>query len=272
MLGKLRVFLPALLLAAGVPVLAGCTAREEPRQPALERINPDTLSGDVKQWFQQNERKAGTYTLNANGRTYVLVAWGEKPTGGYSVRIEDVGEGSAGMVVAVRLEAPQPGDVVTQAVTYPRDLVAVPESQRTFTFAFLGREAESLLTRPAAPATPPPGEKAATPVAEAKNFRVFAPSPGASVQSPLRVRGQARVFEGAFTLELEDGHNVLATRNVQASAGGPAWGDFDVQLEFAQPTSPAGTLLFVTYSAKDGSRQEELAVPVKFFSYSPPGS
>jgi hypothetical protein len=103
-------------------------------------------------------------------------------------------------------------------------------------------------------------------VATSENFRLFEPAPGSTVAvgRPLTVRGQARVFEATFILELEDGHNLLASQVVTADNAGPHWGNFSVELEFDAPTSPYGTLLFVTIDADDGSRREELAVPVKF--------
>ncbi|MGB9887009.1 MAG: Gmad2 immunoglobulin-like domain-containing protein [Moorellales bacterium] len=113
-------------------------------------------------------------------------------------------------------------------------------------------------------ASPPGSAGAPAPVAQSENFRIFAPAPGSTVTvgRPLLVRGQARAFEATFILELEDGHNVLARQVV--TADNAIWGNFEVELEFEAPTSPHGTLLFVTESAADGSRREELAIPLKF--------
>lgn len=98
---------------------------------------------------------------------------------------------------------------------------------------------------------------------ETGNVVVAEPAPGAMISSPVRIRGQARVFEGTFTIEIEDGHRQLASK-LMAVEGGPAWGEFDLSLPFEAPTNDSGAIVFVTYSAKDGTRIEELIVPVKF--------
>lgn len=267
--------LGAVLLAAGgcAPPARRPDAGATPGIP-FERVAagedgrlPDQVPGDVRSWFDANRRKRGTYVKHSGGRSYVLVAWGEKPTGGYSVRIEDVARGRRGEVVVVRLEAPKPGAAVTQAVTYPYDLVRTPRLPRAVVFAYRG---DLTLTSP----LPTPGrgveerkpEREAEETGEARsaNFVVTAPRRGEVISSPVRVTGRARVFEGAFVIEIEDGHNVLARRNVQASAGAPDWGAFDVSIEFARPTSPAGAIVFVTHSPRDGARREELILPVRF--------
>ncbi len=126
-------------------------------------------------------------------------------------------------------------------------------------------------------AEPPGREGGESPVREgeeaarSENFTVFSPRPGEVVRSPVRIRGRARVFEGSFVVEIEDGHNLLAREVVQASAGGPEWGEFDLSVEFETPTSPGGTLIFVTYDAADGKRKEELLLPVKFAEVAYPG-
>jgi hypothetical protein len=114
------------------------------------------------------------------------------------------------------------------------------------------------------PASPPGSASAPAPVAQSENFRIFTPAPGSTVTvgQPLLVRGQARAFEATFILELEDGHNILARQVV--TADNAIWGNFEVELNFEAPTSPHGTLLFVTESAADGSRREELAIPLQF--------
>lgn len=70
--------------------------------------------------------------------------------------------------------------------------------------------------------------------------------------APITVTGQASVFEGALTVRLEDaGGRVLATRPVQASAGGPERGDWSVTFDAQRP----GSYRVVAYalSAEDGT-------------------
>ena len=51
--------------------------------------------------------------------TYVAVAWGEKPTGGYTVDFGSAGVKGVRLEVGVDLKEPPPDAMVAQALTYP---------------------------------------------------------------------------------------------------------------------------------------------------------
>lgn len=244
-------------------LLTACSAGPAPKQApespgiALSRPDPDKLGGALGGWVRENSRRRGAFVRSEGGRTYILVAWGEKPTGGYRVRIEDLARGRDAEVAVVRLDVP--AGPVTQAISYPFDLVSAPRLQRPVVFAYRG---EFTLTGPLPAPDSARGETGAG--AESPNFRIASPKPGETITSPVRIIGKARAFEATFDIEVEDGHNVLARRTVTASAAGPEFGDFDVTIPFDKPTNPSGAILFVTYSAEDGSRREELTLPVRF--------
>lgn len=101
-------------------------------------------------------------------------------------------------------------------------------------------------------------------VAENEAFRIFEPKESSVIKDKLIVKGEARVFEGAVNYYLEDGHNILAEGVVQASAGAPEWGSFEIETEIERPTSPNGILMLYELSAKDGSQLHTLIVPVSF--------
>lgn len=77
------------------------------------------------------------------------------------------------------------------------------------------------------------------------------------------VKGKAQVFEAAFSWVVEDGHNELKKGFETTDAGAPAWGDFAfiVQVARERKNSTLHLLLFEA-SAKDGSRQHQLPVPL----------
>ena len=56
----------------------------------------------------------------------IVVAVGMRPTGGYSVRIEEIRPGAGLIDVHAREEKPGPHCVTTQAITYPLHAVTVP--------------------------------------------------------------------------------------------------------------------------------------------------
>ncbi|PDO09770.1 MAG: hypothetical protein BLM47_10830 [Candidatus Reconcilbacillus cellulovorans] len=94
-------------------------------------------------------------------------------------------------------------------------------------------------------------------------FRIFEPRPSDAVGSSFVVRGKARVFEATFNWELEDGHNLLASGHEMTDAGAPGWGNFAFQVRYEQPTNAHLGLILFVHSAKDGSRDHELILPLK---------
>ena len=79
------------------------------------------------------------------------------------------------------------------------------------------------------------------------------------------VNGKAQVFEAAFSWVVEDGHNELKTGHEMTDAGAPAWGNFKFAVD-AEKKDEYSTLTLILFevSAKDGSRQYELAIPLIF--------
>lgn len=78
-----------------------------------------------------------------------------------------------------------------------------------------------------------------------------------------RVTGKAQVFEATFSWVVEDGHNELKQGHEMTDAGAPEFGNFSfaVKVGKAEPNTTLHLILFEA-SAKDGSRQHELAVPL----------
>lgn len=107
------------------------------------------------------------------------------------------------------------------------------------------------------------GQIAKVPVAENDAFRLFSPEPETEVGSSFQVEGEARVFEAAFSWVLEDGHTILAEGHEMAEAGAPAWGSFSFDVSYEQASQSNLMLILFVHSAKDGSVEHELIVPLK---------
>ena len=68
--------------------------------------------------------------LEDQGKYWVFLARGLKPTGGFAVKVADItiesmGGGKQRLRVLYRYTDPAPGQFVTQVMTYPTDLVLV---------------------------------------------------------------------------------------------------------------------------------------------------
>ena len=93
---------------------------------------------------------------------------------------------------------------------------------------------------------------------------VESPGVGALVQSPFVLTGTASVFEGSFQARLVDssGRRIVNVV-VQASRGAPGRGRFSKEVAFST-SAKSGTLLVFDQSMENGSRQDEVKIPVTF--------
>jgi hypothetical protein len=96
------------------------------------------------------------------------------------------------------------------------------------------------------------------------NIFVETPGAGAVVTSPFLLSGTAMVFEGSFQARLVDSSGRRIVNVVmQASAGGPERGTFAKEVPFST-SAKQGTLIVFDQSMEDGSRQDEVRIPVTF--------
>ena len=90
------------------------------------------------------------------------------------------------------------------------------------------------------------------------------PGVGATLSSPFVLLGTASVFEGSFLAELRDNSGRRIVRMVvQATRGAPERGDFRKTVAFTTAATK-GTLIVYAQSMEDGSRQDEVRIPVTF--------
>ena len=96
---------------------------------------PQTIETDVIPEYRELERALGCLV---NGKVYVVVTRGEKPTAGYDLAIEDIRlqkmeDGGSNMLVTARFEEPAAGESVSRIITYPyvvaeTDLTVLPDT------------------------------------------------------------------------------------------------------------------------------------------------
>jgi hypothetical protein len=82
--------------------------------------------------------------------------------------------------------------------------------------------------------------------------------------SPLRVRGNASVFEATFVAQVVNATGqIVVDQTVTASEGAPGRGDFSVRLKLP-PATGKGKLVVFEVSMEDGSRMNEVRIPLRF--------
>jgi len=110
-----------------------------------------------------------------------------------------------------------------------------------------------------------PGYRLVIPLPSSTNIVVFRPLPGSRIAAGTPLAGSARAFEANVLYRVRDdaGRIVARERAVTAAEGAPAFGAFSAPIAFdAAPGTPAGAIQVYTRSARDGSIQDLVEVPV----------
>lgn len=112
-----------------------------------------------------------------------------------------------------------------------------------------------------------PGFRLIVPIPSSTNIVVFSPLPGTVIAPGHPLSGAARAFEATILYQIRDATERIVTRErpITTSEGAPAFGEFHVPIVFDQPPrTVSGTLMVYTRSARDGSIQDLVEVPVVF--------
>jgi len=127
-----------MILAAAMLFVLACDGPDLPDEVTL----PDELPAEVQAWIDAAINDFGGQTLVHEGILYLLVTYGEKPTGGYDVEITGITEEEGKLVVTANFTEPGEDEMVTQALTYPYDLAMLDDPGLPVEFVATGAETE----------------------------------------------------------------------------------------------------------------------------------
>ncbi|WP_312108849.1 protease complex subunit PrcB family protein [Brevibacillus reuszeri] len=134
--------IPSLLLAATL-TLTGTQALPTLHPTASAPATEEVVQSDVQyeavaapyppavQTALTKVRKSGGHTIvRANGKAYVVISAGQKPTGGYRIVTDQIKKtGAHGYTVRAHLQTPAPGSMKIQVISYPTLVIALPDQQ-----------------------------------------------------------------------------------------------------------------------------------------------
>lgn len=135
------------IFVASLFFVYGCgdpVSADEPAEPGeeIEVTLPDELPAEVQAWVDGAQDRFGAQTKIHEGLLYMLVTYGEKPTGGYSVDITEIVTAEDQVEVTVHFTEPGEDEMVTQALTYPYDLAMMDDPGLPVEFRAAGAETE----------------------------------------------------------------------------------------------------------------------------------
>lgn len=229
---------PLIAALTGLPpkVTAG-TNLDPALSPAFTAI-----SKSPEMWAAQFE---------SGGKQVIMVTAGEKPTGGYTLGLENVAfnvDGTLG--ITIRLTAPS--GAAPAVVSYPY-----------LELAFAGDVEPEVRMVSATSSGDKVDHVSISKVDVQQGIIPIRPERGSLLTERTRVCGFVKAPAGAAQVEIdvEDGHNVLGTATVSAAAASPNWAYFQVQMDLAIPTSPYGAVVFRSSAS---GQPEEVIVPISF--------
>lgn len=134
---KLSRILPVLFLAAMMSMQSCKSVKTIPMED-LELLSSSGYSefteveqrviksaADLQKVYDNIPTKQATPQLDWNKQQVVLLAMGQKNTGGYSIDIDKVEKTNAEITVYYKTNGPKKGDMVTQALTAPYVLYTI---------------------------------------------------------------------------------------------------------------------------------------------------
>jgi len=217
---------------AELPQSTGANNGSSVKCPTIRLPGEFEVPTEIGEWAQVVSRLEGVYVLRRGQSRYVVIAMGERPTGGYAVVLNAASEQPDALVLEVTYREPGPHEFVTQAFTYPYLLLQL-ETERELRVNLLG----------------PDGSASALPIHEHEEadasapIRVRLPVPFQGVRAVLRVAGRAHTA-GPLYACVEDGHLVLLEETELAlTPAGDGWYEFDQEFVLRPATSPYGSLV-----------------------------
>lgn len=104
----------------------GIVPVEKPVEYKEVNISELSVDDQLYAWVEKNKSNSGIFHKNINGKNYILICAGEKPTGGYSVDILSATLVNPGKVyIEAKINEPDPDMMVIQILTYPCKLIVI---------------------------------------------------------------------------------------------------------------------------------------------------
>lgn len=216
--------------------------------------NLSRIPAEVKAWVENSRDVFLGHFKEHEGTTYILVTYGIRPTGGYSVEITDIITENEQITAVADFRRPSSGDIVTQVLTRPYSLKKIQMANLSVEFSASGDE-------PYVPVLVNIEELKPI-VAQSTGIKIFSPSPGSVVPHRFSADGVGNVFEGNVLYHLLDNRgNELQYGHTTASMGD--WGYFEVDINIESPV-PSGEIIlqFYTISAEDGAVRDLIEIPL----------
>ncbi len=225
-------------------------------KPTFYRPHDHNLPNDIKNWVEFSKEVPLVQEREYDGKRYVLITEGEKPSGGYAVEVIDVVETAENLVIKVKLTKPAAEDMVTDALTYPYDIIVTENKELPLSFQDVDNESYIFMDLHSIDYIERPIEAASDWI------KIFCPKPDEEVVGAFQLKGIANVHEGTVSYDLitKTGEVILSGFTTAAFT---VWGYFEEEIQV--PKELGDTELYLelySISMKDGSKMFKVTIPL----------
>lgn len=102
------------------PASSGSGQGESAATGAVTMLTESALPASLSAWRESTVQVPNGVARYVDGALYLMVSGGQRSTGGYSVEIRSVSVKEKTVFVSAVLHSPKAGQMVTQAITYPK--------------------------------------------------------------------------------------------------------------------------------------------------------
>lgn len=114
----------ALIVFLFISVLGG----ETPVMKSSEKVPDSQIPTTILVWLEHNKQDEGYGAFYYDGYLYLAARMGQRPTGGFAVMLGEAELRKEELRVKVDYKVPNPWDMVTQVITYPRTVIRLAHS------------------------------------------------------------------------------------------------------------------------------------------------
>lgn len=224
------------------------------------RPDPERVPEEIARCINYSREIPCVQEKMYSGYRFVLITEGRKPSGGYSVEVEEVVKQPDKLLIKVTTTVPEEKKAVDPVITTPFDLIVVEDNELPLEFIdvndpdkyFMKLLGMETIDRPI--------------VASSEWIKIFSPEPGKIIDTAFYVEGIASVFEGTVSYELLTADNNVLHKGYTTAAMGD-WGYFKEKIPVPTNLEEGGLILqLYSVSAKDGSKMFTVDIPLFLMS------
>lgn len=123
-------------------ILTSCSVKdfgEEKDEEKMEDVSFEVIADEyvpteLKKIIEDRKDKMFKTTFEDGGDLYIVVGYGEQPTGGYSIRVNELYETRNALYIKTEFIGPSKNESVTQNVSYPYIVVKTANTDKTVVF------------------------------------------------------------------------------------------------------------------------------------------